>query len=64
MCMPKNPACERFGLWPTKTEDKDSSSVSSPHANISVSWALLTNNSDEREAMDIGITTKTKNLRS
>ena len=28
------------------------------HANILMSWAFLTNNNDEREAMDIGITTK------
>ena len=28
------------------------------HANILMSWAFLTNNNDEREAMDIDITTK------
>ena len=35
--------------------------LSSPlHANILMSWAFLTNNNDEREAMDIGITTTKK----
>ena len=34
------------------------------HANILISWAFSTNNNDEREAMDIGITTKSPQLDS
>ena len=32
--------------------------LSSPSCKHTMSWAFLTNNNDEREAMDIGITTK------
>ena len=38
-------------------------SMSSPYANVLISWVFLTNNNDKGEAMDIGIKTKSSSAK-